>query len=325
MHVFLVSGVGNIQLQQTVADLRRAGVAPANISEYFSHFVLPKAHGVVNAEWFSTKRLGRPSEDDGWRGFSSELLSIVPIFLAPLGVMPEHLRCFRCLDHMLKLFGLGPTLAAEHSRLAQALMHEHGQLYRRLFSDAIKPKFHHMYHLLDHMAGAGKLLSCFVTERKHRTTKAATNHTYGSYEPALVRDMLNAQVTSASEESLFAPDALLSPSPARGPAANDWCCATRARLACGAIQSGDLVFTEARQVGEVDVCLSRVEDESVWIFIKTLKPLGSWRYQVPGGALACWAAGQVLEPLIWRSGADGEVLVLPPKCSVLWRQDAPAT
>ena len=39
----------------------------------------------------------------------------------------------------------------------------------RLYHHAIKPKYHHVFHVIDHLRQTGRLLSCFVTERKHRT------------------------------------------------------------------------------------------------------------------------------------------------------------
>ena len=74
MHMLCVSGVANCELEQLLGVLSSRGIHPNMITNYFSNFNLPKQHGAVSAEWFTTKRTGRSGEErDGWRGFAGEL------------------------------------------------------------------------------------------------------------------------------------------------------------------------------------------------------------------------------------------------------------
>ena len=328
LHVFLVSGIANI-VQQAVVALRTAGIPSSLITDYFALFNLPRSHGKVNDDWFTTKRLGNPSADkDGWRGFASELLLIVPILLsfleaavAPRGVLPSHVACFKLLDRLLKLFALGPQTAAQHRDRIRQCMLEHAVLYKTLYRDVIKPKFHHQFHLLDHIDQLDLLASCWVTERKHRATKQIANHTFGNYEKTLVRDMLNQHVSAAESESLFVPEFL--PDPKRlspnVPHAADYVYDRQAQLLCGTIHVGDAVMLSDRACGIVDKILQRTaEDRSIWLVLRAWRRLSELCYSASGEAtLEVVSADKVLEAVMWCS--DGGVIrVLPPRIAATW-------
>ena len=56
-----------------------------------------------------------------------------------------------------------------------------------------KPKLHHMHHVVDGMEGLGKLLSCFVCERKHKTVKYAAPHVFRHIEHTVLAHVINRQ------------------------------------------------------------------------------------------------------------------------------------
>jgi hypothetical protein len=55
----------------------------------------------------------------------------------------------------------------------QQMIIAHNKRFAKLYSQHIKPKFHQLLHIPEDATRVGKLLSCLVTERKHRQTKAA--------------------------------------------------------------------------------------------------------------------------------------------------------
>ena len=67
---------------------------------------------------------------------------------------------------------------------------EHHELYKRLYPEYIKPKWHHMLHMPEDVADLGLLLSCFVTERKHRSVKRAALWTLRHYDHTLIADVV---------------------------------------------------------------------------------------------------------------------------------------
>ena len=205
--------------------------------------MLPKAHGVVHRDWFTSKRLGRQLEEkDGWKGFASELLVVVPLLcsflqavVAPTGKLGDHIRCFELLNQLLCLLSLGSDAAVQLVDQISTTVRAHALLFRRLYPDCIKPTFHHLFHVMDHMRNAQKLLSCWVTERAHRTTKSFANHTFGNYERSLTREMLNYMVSNVQNDQPFCAEHLVAPQTL---ASQDWQRSNLAALRCGRISKG---------------------------------------------------------------------------------------
>lgn len=327
LHVFLVQGIGNIQLQQTLGALREAGVDISMVVSFFVQVKQPKTLGQVSADWFSSSRVGKPSEDrDGWKGFGSELLSIIPIMLqflfvavAPSGQLAEHIECFRLLDKMLKLFSLGRDAARTHRELIRRTLHEHGRLYSKLFRDVVKPKFHHMYHLLDHLDDLGFLLNCFVTERKHRSTKAVANHMFRNYEIGLTRDMLNIQVQKVELGELFDAEFLVRPQPLQivpGFSNDDFNVSTQVQLRCGLVSKGDLIITMSSSVGFVERIVQNISDGSLWLIIGMCSSVAKGKFSIDDRCIVAVESDQVVEALSWYY-ADGAIVHLPPKASAI--------
>ena len=55
----------------------------------------------------------------------------------------------------------------------------------------VKPKGHHQFHIIDGMLWVGKLLSCFVTERKHKMIKRCALYIFRNLEHTVLRDVVN--------------------------------------------------------------------------------------------------------------------------------------
>ena len=281
-----------------------------------------------------------PHEDkDGWKGFASELLTIVPMLLsflnivvAPMRVMERHIESFRLLDRLLKLFSLGAESSMPHLALIERTIAQHARLFNELYSSVVKPKAHHIFHIPDHMRNLGRLLSCFVTERKHRSVKAVASHAFRHFENALIREMLNSMVEQAAgETNLYTSVYLEHP---RGVAADalsgigdavpgmpaNLFTSTKAVLMCGHLARGDLVMTSARSVGEITTFVGYKTNDSweIWCVIHCRASMGAGRYAVePSAAPSVIPASEILAPLCWCIDGDG-IRVLPPAVSATW-------
>ena len=100
------------------------------------------------------------------------------------------------LRKLLCLLSLGSDVALQFVDQISTTLRAHALLFKRLYPDCIKPKFHHLFHVVDHMRNAQKLLRFWVAETAHRTTKSFANHTFGNYERSLTREMLNYMVSN---------------------------------------------------------------------------------------------------------------------------------
>jgi hypothetical protein len=336
MHVMAVSGCGNIELEQMIHVCKAAGVQLVQIQDFVGLYRLPKAHGSVNRDWFSTKRVGKREERDGWKGFAAELLTVVPLFfeflvvvVQPLGIIDErHIRCFALLDKLLKLFCMGPRKAAEQVVAIEACIANHAKLFAELYPDVVKPKFHHLFHIVDHIRAVGKLLSCFATERRHRMVKTPAANIYGNFETTLTRSQLCHLVCRISA-SAYAPAYLVRPrilqedavQQLRGvmPGLHALSIATSAHLLCGNVHKGDIVMVIDRSVGEVkhfyecDVG----GDRSILVLVGVRARADERRYAALNSATVVVQASDILAALIWAPDGDYIRIVLPP-ASATW-------
>ena len=136
--------------------------------------------------------------DDHMRVASaSDLLTIVPLLddymaevVQPGGQLDAHRRCFAKLRLILELCALGSEQSALRVNLLEKTIVEHAEAYVALYPECVKPKFHHALHLPEHIRFVGKLLSCWVTERKHRVVKAACLYNYKTPEKSTTKLML---------------------------------------------------------------------------------------------------------------------------------------
>ena len=109
---------------------------------------------------------------------------------------------------------------------------------------------HHMHHIVDGMQWLGKLLSCFVTERKHRHVKDSALHVFRHLEHTVMYDVVNKQCQQMLEGvELFKEQFLERPCDVPGvPYLRR---STRAVLKCGGLYVGDVVYTAACTCGRV--------------------------------------------------------------------------
>jgi hypothetical protein len=128
--------------------------------------------------------------------FSSIMLTMVMVlhffvdtFVAAL--IPEEFEAFTKLQHIIAILSMGPEDAMRHIDTLRQLISEHLELYCRLYDVNVKPKMHHMFHIPDGMEFVGKLLSCFVTERKHKTIKKAALYVFRHIEHTVLIDVVN--------------------------------------------------------------------------------------------------------------------------------------
>lgn len=334
MHVMCVSGCANIEIQQLLVTLKQHGVPLEAVSTFASHITLPAAHGKVNPDWFTIKRIGKPAADkDGWKGFSSEILTIVPLLwcflnvvVVPLGILDRHIECFKCLHLMLALFRSGPECAAQNVDNITAIIDRHADLFGRLYKSRIKPKYHHLFHIPDHAIHLGKLLSCFVTERKHRSVKSQASHTFGNFERSLLIETVGRNLDAFKDDSIFTRESLLQPKPVefdndqvaalirlRSGVSGKCFVATHARLITGQISRGELVMKTGNVLGELHLCLSCEIDgrPSILLLLRLHRHVEGDKYSKIADEFCMVESGDVWGAVMWC--VDGEFIrVVPP-------------
>ena len=188
------------------------------------------------------------------RCFASELLAIAPRMLAfledvmePRGLLADETRCYRLLVRILQICSFGPRKGAEHkAELRQAIIDHHTD-YRKLYPSFIKPKFHAMMHVPENVDYLGVLMSCFVTERKHRLVKRCALWTFREYEHTLIADVVLQELERLRDGPVFEVESL-------GPSTTH--CgietSTTASFPFGIASKGDFVACRGRRIVQVE-------------------------------------------------------------------------
>ena len=253
------------------------------------------------------------------RTFAGEQLSMVPLLLGfledvvePAGKLPEHVQCFKLFAQILDLLATGPTEAAtQHARL-RTLVLDHHRLYRGLYPDGIKPKWHHMMHIDEHATSLGKILSCFPTERKHRQVKSAALWVWRHYEHTLIRSLLNRQAQVLGDPSLFAPVWLEHPK-TQIIDGTEVTSAPTCDLPCGMVHRQDIVLTRTGAVCEILFFWCFASHDTVFAQVQAFAPTGTANTWVRNPAnVQFLPAADILCTLAWATHRTGVLRVLLP-------------
>ena len=194
MHTFVSNGVAGTETARLLRKLHEEGYLCEDVMQYMTAHVLPKRMGKVGKEWLDASRI---SDDHMRLASASDLLTIVPLLdeymtevVQPGGQLDAHRHCFAKLRLVLELCALGSEESASRVTYLETAIVEHAEAYVALYPDYVKPKFHHALHLPEHIRFVGKLLSCWVTERKHRAVKAACLYNFKTPEKSTTKMML---------------------------------------------------------------------------------------------------------------------------------------
>jgi hypothetical protein len=283
LHTLVSGGVCNVECAELIKALGMHGIGLEVLADFLTKFVLAKRHGKTDATWLSKKRLGKQKKT--LQSFAGVMLSIMPILSAFLDdvVSADHplhdnAVCFRLLTTIVMICSLGPELAMIYIDVLKELIEAHARLYVALYPNAPRPKFHHLFHIVDGMKYLGKLLSCFVTERKHRATKRCALFVFRHIDNTVVKHMLNKQCDAlASQHSLFLSKFLVQPKVVTFMGV-EFLHSTSALMHCGIVFTNDLVWTSCGSVGSVIGFWAKRDLINIIINLNVYAPLGNNRW-----------------------------------------------
>ena len=258
MHVYLNNGVANSHIYELLQVLKtECGIVKSTVQAYMSAFTLPKKRGTVSTAWLGDNRIKKkPRAVASFAGIMLTMVPLIRAFLedvvAPMGMIEDHVQCFRHLTNIVAILALGSDHAMNHmGRLAHEIL-SHAKLFVELYPHNIKPKFHMAMHLVTDFIRIGKCLSTFVTERKHRMTKKAALHVFRHLEVTVLRDLVNrqCQTVSSNVASFFMQSYMVSPCSVNIDGST-FVCSRAVNTACGLLKIGDIVFLRRGAVGMI--------------------------------------------------------------------------
>ena len=303
-----------------MAELRRArghDVGLDRLHEFALEFKLPKVRGRVSPNWFSDSII----DDDVVRLFASETWTVVPIIYAfltmvvqPKGILADNIRCFGLLARILSILsGASDTTDAVYAAL-QTAIDEHAPLFVRLYPLFATIKFHHLLHLPDDLRRLKKVVSCFVTERKHRDLKRLCMHVFRNVERTTTIDFVNYYVEELVhgrfrfEEQYLIDHRTCSFDGIQCPTS------THAQLAVGVVSRGDIVYARLQDVYhvvEIDRLFSSADEGELLASVKCyLRETDDvW---IIGDCIRFINSRHIVANLTWAVHRPGAVFVLRP-------------
>ena len=251
-HTLCSNGVAGTEIaailgvMQANAALKARNIVLDTLEKYCAKFTMPSEHS-SNKNWFSKKHIA----PDHVKHFASDILCMVPLLysfftrvVAPLGHMADNITCFGLLYKILSILQCTYVLTAEKYAELRRAVDEHHQLFKRLYPNHIKVKFHHLLHLPEDLQHLGLVLSCFVTERKHRDWKRTSIWAFRHVEHQSTFDFVNYCVQEfVSGRFSFKPVYLVNPEQL----VDVWSVSWTAITLAGCVRRGDVVVVISRE------------------------------------------------------------------------------
>ena len=310
MHTISSNGVGGTEVAEVVQALNAKGVSIELLQQFARLWVLPKAKGKITEMYFKEELLA----SDHVRHFASQVLTMIHIqygFLEekirPRGWLLENINCFSKLHEIVTLLrlGIGGVDYLDEVCLAHAVLFE--QLYSQ---SSIKIKFHHLLHLASDLKRIGKMVSCFVTERKHLDIRECSVGVMRFLEHSVANSFLNKTVENCMTESNnFMPKFLLKPKAVSIPGTDISSCSESATFECGTIHKDDIVLMRDLTVSQVIGFWQSGSEISVRVNL--FQPVGgnTWKKRVL--AITFVHADDIVEPLPYYEPMHGHIRIAP--------------
>ena len=256
-HALVQDGVANTEVFLCLQALGNHGIGLDRLEAFCDVVRMPISAGKPRKDWFHTRHL----TSTNIKNCSSPMLCIVDILyffmmhvVDASALIPEEFACFQMLFHMLGLLRSGPANAAKFCDELRRLIRAHHKKFMETYGPEVaKPKLHALHHLIDHILWAGRLVSCFVTERKHRTIKGIACFVFRNFEMVVMKDAIHQQCLQLEQgHDMFKPSCLMF-SQKRSVASVDQPVRTSTAAAChfGEAHAGDIIYMRSGHAGRV--------------------------------------------------------------------------
>lgn len=210
MHTIYASG-GVAQHECTVLlrRIRKAGIPPVRMQEFFEHVAFPGKKKMFNVwERMKAKHV--------IRAFAADMLQLIPalVFLCDLvlaGVLEQEIECLRllygitCVLHRDEL-----AVDSADVRFLDQMIVEHQRLFVQIYSSSTKPKLHFMRHLPSQIRRFRKHIDCFTCERHHKQGKKIAATVFRHFGPVVLRRSVLRWLDLLGRSETFDPYSLVS-------------------------------------------------------------------------------------------------------------------
>ena len=312
MHMMVNDGIVGTEMTMVLQRLESHGIKSDTFARYALRWRLPFGRArKLDKRMFEKKKVG----DHSMKLFASEVLTMVPVvnrFLQDqiehrIPQMKDHCACFNVLNQLVGYISLGAHSAMKYIGKIRSLYAQHAEMYRALYSDQIRPKFHHGFHLGEN---AIAFVSCFVTERKNKDTKAVVANKFRHIESASIVDLVNQHCTHAAAGNMFDRRFLLEPR--NSIVADDVKTSSTAVLPIGQLCKADVVYLQDSTVAAVHCFFFVKDDDIMMVDIARYKQVSKDIWEVCSDVRDYVEADEIVAAIPWLFTSGNRIQVIVP-------------
>ena len=173
--------------------------------------------------------------------------------------------------------------------------------------------------MVDDMLRDGKLLSCFVAERKHRMTKRAALFVFRHIDNTVSYDLLNRQCEDMSNPNtrMFRRTYMVGGKRVQVNDMTIW----RSKdvvLACGSLRTNDVLWLADGSVGKVVAFWTKPDEEAIaaqmWLYSRIAQ---THHWDTSSQVALVVDTDTILDAVIWAALSPTTIRVIPPAMATL--------
>lgn len=212
MHVYVASGIWQLEVMQLLTELQRVGITQAMLHRELQAWHWPER--ISSRSVSGQKIFAKKQEGDSVKCSASEALSVYTVLRCILIRFLRSGQCRGIEDHIdsfvkiCRVLDLLQSLKRGHTKAST--LHEavagHLTAYQKAYgTERWLPKHHYSLHLARLYSFHKTLCSCWTHERRHREIKryASQNpNTHAGFEKSIVVDALHLQLSELDSSSV---------------------------------------------------------------------------------------------------------------------------
>ena len=320
LHVLIGNGVGNSHIAALINTLRlhRPPIPLAMIQGFVAKFTLPHRLGKVDDQWLCRNRFGKKWES--FSSFAGIMLTMIPIietFLAEVvdasHPLYPHRLCFTLLSVIVGVCFLGPDDTVPYNDHLRGYITQYITLFAKLYPHSCIPKLHHLMHIPDNISFLGKLLSCFVTERKHRATKRSALFIFRHIDNTVVNDMVNRQCAAIQDNTnlLFQSKFMVAPKTCNL-AGTSFRRSKEAVIGCGLLRTGDIICMSANRLGKLVWFWSYQGNAVISAHVELYEKVSMCRWSTSNPTTSIVDTDCIIDACMYCMEGDESIFVIQP-------------
>ena len=170
-------------------------------------------------------------------------------------------------------------------------------------------------HVVEDALRLGKLLSCFVAERKHRQTKRSALFTFRSIDNSVAKDLLHRQCEAVINHGdiLYSRQRLVSPA-CVSILGVQYKYSKHAVLSCGSLRFDDIVWLKSGTIGKIVRFWSHGSPDSKVAQVRFYTPVNDalTRWSTAAPRVGFVDVSDILDAVIWGAVAADDIRVIVP-------------